>query len=73
MADTLGIDVGQISDGDDLVGDRIQGAQDIEALPPARGFDPAPCETPQVPQKRAEDEMGRIDKKDRAFTGVRVG
>jgi hypothetical protein len=55
------------------VGDRIQRAQDIEALPPTRGFDPAPHETPEVTQKRAEDEMGRIHKKHRAFTGVRFG
>jgi hypothetical protein len=53
------------------VGDRIPGAQDIEALPSARRFDPTPCETPQVTQKRAEDNMSRIDKKDGAFTGVR--
>jgi hypothetical protein len=53
------------------VGDRIQRAQDSEALPPARRFDPAPRETPQVSQKRTEDKMGRIDKKDGAFTDLR--
>jgi hypothetical protein len=53
------------------VGDRIQRTQDIEALPPTRCFDPAPRETPQVPQKRTEDKMGRIDKKDSTFTGLR--
>jgi len=54
------------------VGDGIQRPQDIEALPPARGFDPAPRETPEVPQKCAEDEMDRIHKKDRAFAGLRL-
>jgi hypothetical protein len=49
----------------------FRAAQDIEALPSARRFDPTPCETPQVTQKRAEDNMSRIDKKDGAFTGVR--
>jgi hypothetical protein len=55
------------------VGDRIQRAQNIEALSPARGFDPAPRETPEVTQKGTEDKMGRIHKKDRAFTGLRFG
>ena len=55
------------------MGDRIQRAQDIEALPPARGFDPASRETPEVTQKRAEDKMGRIHKKDRSLTGFRFG
>jgi hypothetical protein len=73
LANTLGVDVGQIRDGDDLMRDRIQGPQDIEALPPARGFDPAPGKTPEIPQKRAEDKMGRIHKKDRSLTGVRFG
>jgi hypothetical protein len=42
-------------------------------LPSAGGFDPAACETPEIPQKGAKDEMGGIDKKDGAFTGLRFG
>jgi hypothetical protein len=55
------------------VGNRIQRAQNIAALPPARGVDPAPRETPEVTQKRAEDNMGRIHPKDRSLTGLRFG
>jgi hypothetical protein len=64
----LGIDVGQRGDGDHFVGDRIERAQDTEALPPTGRLDPAPDETPQVTEKRAEDKMRRIHKKDRTLS-----
>jgi hypothetical protein len=67
------MDVGQSRDSDDCMGDSIQCAQDIEALPPARGFDPTPRETPYVTEQGAEDKMGRIHKKDGAFTRLRFG
>jgi hypothetical protein len=46
------------------VGDRMERAQDTEALPPTGRLDPTPGETPEVTEKRAEDKMRRIHKKD---------
>jgi len=40
-------------------------------LPPTRRFDPTPGEAPEVPKKRAEDKMRRIDKKDGTFPRLR--
>jgi hypothetical protein len=42
-------------------------------LPPTRCFDPAPREAPEVSQKRAEDKMRCIHKKDRTLTSLRLG
>jgi len=47
--------------------------QHIEALAPTRDFDPTAGEAPEVPQKRAEDNMGSLPKKDCPLTGLRFG
>ena len=41
-----GIDIVRIGDGDNFFGDGIDGAEDIESLPPAGGFDPDSLDTP---------------------------
>jgi hypothetical protein len=64
------MDGGQIRDRDDRVGDRIERAQHIEVLSPTGRLDLAPNETPEVSEKRAEDKMRRLHKKDRTLTGA---
>ena len=73
LADACGVDVGEMGEGDPLVRDRMERAQHVKALPPTWGFDPAPGEAPEVSQKRAEDNMRCLYKKDRPLTSVRLG
>jgi hypothetical protein len=53
--------------------DGMERAEHIEPLPPAGRFDPTPGEAPEIPQKRAEDKMRRIHKKDGTLTRLCVG
>jgi hypothetical protein len=53
--------------------DGMECAEHIETLPPTGRFDPTPGEAPQIPQKRAEDKMRRIHKKDGTLTRLCVG
>ena len=71
LADTLGGDVGVIGHRNEFVRDRIQGAQDIEALASGRRLDEHPHQRPEKAQKGRQDEMGRIDKEDGVLPGLR--
>lgn len=63
----------ELSDGDHLMRDGMERAEHIETLPPAGRFDPTPGEAPEIPQKRTEDKMRRIHKKDRTLPRAGFG
>jgi hypothetical protein len=73
LADTLRIAVWEVSDGDPLMWDGMERAEPMDTLPPAGRFDPPPGAAPEIPQKRAEDQMRRIHKKDGPLPRVGVG
>jgi len=49
LANTFGIDITFIGDGDDFQGDRIQCPQDIKAFPSSRRFDEQAGKAPEIP------------------------
>jgi hypothetical protein len=66
---TSRVDVAVIGHGNELMGDGMQGPQDVKALPTAGSTHDHTGETPQPAQIRSQDKMGRIDEKDRSLTG----
>jgi hypothetical protein len=50
--------------------DRIQRRQDVVTLAARRPRDEQPCQAPQIPQKRPEDEMRGIDEQDGSFAAL---
>ena len=65
---TLGVDVGFMGDGDQLMGDGIEGTEDIEALPPGTGFAKQAFKAPQKAERGTEDKMRGIDKENGSLT-----
>jgi hypothetical protein len=53
--------------------DGMERTEHIAPLPPAGRFDPTPSEAPKIPQKRAEDNMRRLYKKDGSLTRLGFG
>jgi len=49
---------------EELAGDRVQGAQNVEALPARCGRDQEPDEAPDKAEQGAEDKGGGVDEED---------
>ena len=73
LADTLSIDVREVSDGDHLRRASMERAEHIATLPPTGRFDPTPGEAPEIPQKGAEDKRRRSHKKHGTLPRLCVG
>ena len=72
FADTGRGDVAVVGHRDQLMGNSMQGGQDVEALPPAGCTDQDARERPEIAEIASQHKMGSIDEKDRSRPGFRL-
>jgi hypothetical protein len=66
---TLGINRGIVGNGQQFMGDRIEGSQDIKTFSPRWSFDEQATHRPEIAQQGRQDKMGGIHKKDGSCAG----